>query len=123
MNSTSIPPEIQDYLKTLTSESRLTLIQLRQLILDEIPHAEEKINYQIPAYALEKGGKRDQQIMIAGFAKHVGFYPHPSTIAKFENELKPYKYGKGSVQFPLKGELPQELIRAMLRYRLSLIHG
>lgn len=121
MNSTSIPSEIQVYLNTLSPESRSKLIQLRELILDEIPDAEEKINYQIPAYALQKGGKRDQQIMIAGFAQHVGLYPHPSTIAKFENELKAYKYGKGSVQFPLQAELPKDLIRAMLRYRLSII--
>lgn len=116
-------PNPEAYFAAQSDECRGKLNELKALILEQAPEAEEKINYNILAYALEKGGKRDQQIMIAGFAKHVGFYPHPTTIAKFENDLKPYKYGKGSVQFPLQAELPKELIRAMLRYRLSLIHG
>jgi hypothetical protein len=27
-----------------------------------------------------EGGKREEQIMIAGYKKHIGFYPHPITI-------------------------------------------
>ncbi len=45
------------------------------------------MNYNIPAFALVKGGKRDKQIMIAGYAKHVGFYPYPSTIEAFSERL------------------------------------
>jgi hypothetical protein len=41
------------------------------------------MNYKIPAFALVEEGKRDQQIMIAGFLKHVGFYPHPDVIEAF----------------------------------------
>ena len=59
--------------------------------------------------------------MIAGFKNHVGFYPHPDTMEKFAEELKDYKQGKGSVQFPINHPLPKDLIIKMVDYRMSKI--
>ena len=36
---------------------------MRSIIKDLVPDAEEKINYDIPAMSLIKGGKRDKQIV------------------------------------------------------------
>jgi uncharacterized protein YdhG (YjbR/CyaY superfamily) len=77
------------------------------------------LNYKIPAFALIEGGKRDQQIMIAAYARHVGFYPHPDVIEAFSSELAPYKFAKGSIQFPLDKPIPKELVMAMVKFRLS----
>ncbi|MDH5414502.1 MAG: DUF1801 domain-containing protein, partial [Flavobacteriaceae bacterium] len=74
-------------------------------------------NYKVPAFTLVPGGKRDQQIMMAGYAKFVGFYPFPTTIEEFSDELLDYKQGKGSVQFPLNRPLPKDLIIRMVKYR------
>lgn len=78
-------------------------------------------NYGIPAFSLIDGGKREEQIMIAGYKKHVGLYPHPTTMEHFDKELSVYKKGKGSVQFPLKEDLPKELVVEMVKYRYELI--
>ena len=110
-----------DYFNAQPEKTRLALIELRRCILEIVPDAAELLNYNIPAYALIEGGKRDQQIMIAGYKKHVGLYPHPTTMEKFECELEGYKRGKGSVQFPLDEPLPTELIKRMIRYRLDLV--
>lgn len=59
--------------------------------------------------------------MIAGHKKHVGFYPHPTTMEKFDSELTEFKRGKGSVQFQLDRPLPKDLIERMVRYRMELI--
>ena len=59
--------------------------------------------------------------MIAGYKKHIGFYPHPTTMEKFWDELGGYKKAKGSVQFPLTKPLPKELIKKMVKYRKELI--
>ena len=59
--------------------------------------------------------------MIAGYKKHVGLYPHPTTMEKFEPELTEYKRGKGSVQFPLDKPLPKDLIIKMIKYRKKLL--
>lgn len=112
---------VEEYFNSQPEKVKNALLSIRQCILTVVPEAEELLNYSIPAYTLVKGGKREQQIMKAGYKKHVGLYPHPTTMEKFEEELKDYKKGKGSVQFPLDKLIPIDLIIKMVEYRLSLI--
>ncbi len=60
--------------------------------------------------------------MIAGYKNHIGFYPHPTTMEKFDSELSEYKKGKGSVQFSLDKPLPKDLIIRMVKYRKELLN-
>ena len=59
--------------------------------------------------------------MMAGYKKHIGFYPHPTTMEFFWEELANYKKAKGSVQFPLSKPLPTDVIKQMVEYRKNLI--
>jgi len=108
---------IDDYIDAQPALAREKLEELRALIKEVVPDAEEILNYKIPAFNLVPGGKRDQQIMMAAYAKFIGFYPFPTTMEAFESELSDYKKGKGSVQFPLNKALPKDLIKRMVRYR------
>lgn len=112
---------VEEYFNAQPENVKNALLLMKQYILEVVPNAEELINYNIPAYNLIQGGKREQQIMIAGYKQHVGLYPHPTTIEKFDEELKAFKKGKGSVQFSLDKPLPKELIISMIKYRLSLL--
>ena len=112
-----------EYVEDQPEASRDALRELRRIILEAAPDAEETINYNIPAFVLVKGGKREQQIMIAGFGEHVGLYPHPTTMEYFGSRLVEYKTGKGSVQFPLSDALPRKLIKDMVKYRNALVNG
>lgn len=111
----------EEYIENQTDEVKTVLLELAECILEVVPNAVKLINYNIPAIALIEGGKREQQIMIAAYKKHVGFYPHPTTMEKFWDELDGYKKAKGSVQFPLSKPLPKELIKKMVKYRKELI--
>jgi len=115
------PKTVADYFNAQPEQTKKVLLELKKCIFKVKPDALELFNYNIPAYALVKGGKREQQIMIAGYKNHVGFYAHPTTMEKFESELSEFKRGKGSVQFPLDKPLPKELIERMVRYRLKLV--
>lgn len=108
---------IDDYIAHQPKEAQIVLQELRTIIKTAAPDATEVLNYKIPCFTLVPGGKRDQQVMIAGYAKFVGFYPFPTTMAKFAHELKAYKQGKGSVQFPLDKPLPKDLIMRMVKFR------
>lgn len=108
---------IDDYIADQSEEAQQKLEEIRQIIHEAVPDAEEALNYKVPAFILVPGGKRDHQIMMAAYAKFIGFYPFPMTMAEFSVELKDYKQGKGSVQFPLDKPLPKDLIRRMVRYR------
>ncbi len=110
-----------EYLEGQSEEAKKVLLALRDHILTAVPSAIQLMNYNIPAFALIEGGKREQQIMIAGYKRHVGFYPHPTTMEYFWDQLDGYKKAKGSVQFPLSKPLPKELIIKMVKYRKGLI--
>ncbi|WP_400073373.1 iron chaperone [Zobellia russellii] len=112
---------VDAYFDAQPQNVRNMLLELKTCILKAEPNATELLNYNIPAYALIENGKREQQIMIAGYKKHVGFYPHPTTIEKFNSELTDYKRAKGSVQFPLNKPLPKELIIRMVKSRVELL--
>jgi uncharacterized protein YdhG (YjbR/CyaY superfamily) len=58
-------------------------------------------------------------VHFAGFEKHIGFYPIPSGLEAFKEDLNPYKTGKGSVQFPLGKPLPRDLIRRIVEFRVE----
>ena len=111
------------HFESLPEKTRKVLAELRDCIFEAAPEAIEMINYGIPAYALVESGKRDKQVMIAGYDKHVGFYPTPVVLEKFNEELGPYKKGKGSVQFPLDKPLPRQLIIKMVKYKLKQVRN
>ncbi len=111
--------DVDDYISNFPPETRRALEELRLCIWHAAPQVSELMNYKIPAFALVKGGKRDQQIMIAGFSKHVGFYPSPAVIEAFADRLAEYKFAKGSIQFPLNKPIPKELVIEMVKFRLS----
>lgn len=97
------PPEVQDILKTL-----------RKVIKDSAPGAEEKISWQMPTFVMH-----GNLVHFAAHKNHIGFYPSPSGIEAFKQELSEYKGAKGSVQFPLNKPLPYELIRKIVKFRVD----
>jgi len=113
--------EIDTYIANQPETTKNVLIELRSYILEAAPDALEMMNYNIPAFALIEGCKREEQIMMAGYKNHIGFYPHPDTIEAFKDKLIGYKYAKGSIQFPLNQPIPKELVIEMVKYRLKQV--
>lgn len=111
--------EVDTYIAAQPPEVQRALEELRTCVHQAAPGASELMNYSIPAFALVKGGKRDEQIMIAGYPRHVGFYPHPDTIDAFSDRLAAYKFAKGSIRFPLNKPIPRALVLEMVKFRLS----
>ena len=58
-------------------------------------------------------------VHFAAYKKHIGFYPSPSGIEAFKEEISSYKWAKGSVQFPLDKPIPYDLIRRITAYRVA----
>jgi uncharacterized protein YdhG (YjbR/CyaY superfamily) len=110
---------VAEYIEDQPKNTRETLRALRAIIKKAVPDAMELINYDIPAYALVKGGKRDKQIMIAGYKTFVGFYPGAGILEHFSQELASYKVRKASVQFPSNQPLPENLIIKIIQFKKS----
>jgi uncharacterized protein YdhG (YjbR/CyaY superfamily) len=103
---------IDEYISRFPAETQKVLRELRRVIRAAAPGAEEKISYQMPAFALH-----GILVYIAAYEHHIGFYPTSSGIRAFKRELSGYKSGKGSVQFPLAKPIPYELIRRIVEFR------
>jgi uncharacterized protein YdhG (YjbR/CyaY superfamily) len=106
---------IDEYIAGFPPATQTVLEELRALVKDVVPDATETISYSMPTFDLH--GRH--LVHFAGFAKHVGLYPLPKAIDAFTEELRPYKRGKGSVQFPLDRPLPTDLIRRMIEFRVA----
>lgn len=109
------PTSIDAYIQGFPKQTQDRLRQVRLVIAQAAPDAEEAIRYQMPTFRL--AGKN--LVHFAGFAHHIGFYPTPSGITAFKKELSSYKQGKGSVQFPLDEPLPYDLIKKIVKYRVK----
>ena len=106
--------DIDKYISAFSPEVQKRLKSLRETIRKAAPDAGEKIGYGIPTYTLN-----GNLVHFGGFKNHVGFYPAPSGIKKFEKELSSYKGAKGSIQFPHDKPLPLALITKIVKFRVK----
>jgi len=95
---------IDKYIATFPEEIQKILGELRATIIAAAPDAEEKISYQMPTFAL-----KGNLVHFAALKNHIGFYPTPSGIEAFKDELSIYEGTKGAVRFPIGKPLPLEL--------------
>jgi uncharacterized protein YdhG (YjbR/CyaY superfamily) len=105
---------IDEYIAGFPPETRAILEKVRATIHEAAPEAEETINYAIPTFTL-----KGNLVHFAGFKNHIGFYPTPSGIEKFKNEFTGYESAKGSVKFPLSQPIPYDLIREVVKFRIT----
>jgi uncharacterized protein YdhG (YjbR/CyaY superfamily) len=114
------PQEIDAYLASLDEPKRSTLEDLRRLILDVVPDAEQCISYGMPAFKVN--GKT-----VAGFAAfkgHLSYLPHSgSVLPELADDLAGYTSTKGSLHFPVDKPLPSALVSKLVRIRMRELHG
>jgi uncharacterized protein YdhG (YjbR/CyaY superfamily) len=114
MKSETLPKTIDAYIAGFPEDVQDILKKMRRIIGDAAPDAREAIKYQIPTFVL--GGNL---VHFAAFENHIGFYPTPSGIEQFKDDLSSYKSARGSVQFPLDSPIPYNLIRRIVKFRVK----
>ena len=110
---------VPQYISEFPEEIQTILYNIRNIITSIAPNAIENISYGMPAYKTNN----KPLVYFAAYKTHIGLYATPITHSKFTEELKPYKQGKGSVQFPLNQPLPYELIKAMVLFKYNEINN
>jgi uncharacterized protein YdhG (YjbR/CyaY superfamily) len=105
---------IDEYIADFSNEVQDILQKIRTIVKEAAPDAAEAIKYQIPTFVLN-----GNLVHFAAFEKHIGFYPTPSGIEQFKDELSTYKNAKGSVQFPLGSPIPYKLIEKIVKFRVK----
>jgi uncharacterized protein YdhG (YjbR/CyaY superfamily) len=103
-----------EYIKSFPGETQKILEQMRSTIRKAAPKAEEVISYAMPAFK-----QNSVLVYFAAYKTHIGFYPTPSGIEAFKDELSKYKSSKGAVQFPIDKPLPLALITKIVKFRAA----
>ncbi len=107
---------IETYLAGVPAPARPQLDRLRAIVRSVVPDGVERISYQMPA--IEHG--RRIVVWYAAFADHVSLFPASDALkARFGDELRPYLSGRGTIRFPLDGDLPEDLIRGIVAARVA----
>jgi uncharacterized protein YdhG (YjbR/CyaY superfamily) len=109
-----LPQTIDAYMAGFPKEVQAILAKIRATIQDAAPEAVEAISYQMPTFKL-----KGNLVHFAAYKKHIGFYPAPSGIEKFKQELSAYEWAKGSIKFPLDQPIPYDLIRKIVAFRVK----
>lgn len=113
MTSTA-PATIDAYIAEFPPEIQEILQSVRRAIHEAAPEAQEAIRYGIPTFILN-----GNLVHFAAFKRHIGFYPAPTGMEEFREDLSKYSCGKGSVQFPLDQPIPLDLIQKITRFRVQ----
>lgn len=114
MTDRTTSKNIDEYIAGFPPDVQEVLQKVRATIREVAPDAGETINYGIPTFTLN-----GNLVHFAGFKNHIGFYPTPTGIEEFKEELSAYKVSKGSVQFPLDQKIPYALIRKVVKFRVK----
>jgi len=86
---------------------------MRACIRKSAPGAKEGLKWGMPAFSY-----RRILVTFAAHKHHIGFYPTPSAVNAFANDLSKFATARGSIQFSLDKPLPLPLIRKITAFRV-----
>jgi uncharacterized protein YdhG (YjbR/CyaY superfamily) len=113
-NTGAVFTTIDEYIAGFPEDIQKKLQELRRVIHETAPQATEKISYQMPTFYLN-----GNLVHFAAFKSHIGFYPAPTGLDAFKDEIAQYPHSKGAVQFPMDRPIPLDLVRRIVEYRVG----
>ncbi len=106
------PKNIENYVSQFPLATQQTLNELLSFLSELIPEAEKELKWGVPAFTY-----RRVLFTIAAFKHHINFYPTPTTLYHFNEELKRFSTTKSAIQLPLTAPLPLDLILEIVIHR------
>ena len=102
------------YFEALIPEMRKRLLHIREIARTFAPQLEDTFGYQMPAF-------RSQTVVLyyAVFKKHIGLFPGKAALEFIRKTTPQWVSGKATIQIPHSSEIPDELIRNLIIFRLE----
>ncbi|MCD2421733.1 DUF1801 domain-containing protein [Niabella pedocola] len=106
---------IDEYQNTFPAAVQERMQQIRRIIKEMAPEAEEVISYQIPAFRIGK----QFLIYYSAYAKHISLSSpwSPALLKEFETELEGLKVSRSAIQLPSDKPLPTTFIKRLITFR------
>ena len=102
--------DVDAYIEAQPAPQRETLHEMRRRIVAIIPEADQVISYGMPGFRV--GGKVIAGI--AGFKKHVSYFPHSGTVRGRVASAAALAGNKGTIQHPVDAPLDIDIIRELI---------
>ena len=106
---------LDDYIARQPAEAQPVLRLLCDVVRRTAPEAAVKISYGMPAFML----KKRPLVYFGAHSRHIGFYPTPSGVDAFKNELQGFRHTKGGIQLPYDEPPPLSLIARIVEFRVK----
>ena len=107
------PKNITEYINAAPKEAQKKLREMRACIRTSAPGAKESLKWGMPAFSYKR-----ILVTFAAFKHHIGFYPTPSAVEAFADDLSKLATADASIRFPLEEPLPLSLIRKITQFRV-----
>lgn len=108
------PETAEEYINLQLKETQSHLTEIRRIILNAVPDADEGIAWSMPTYK-----KAASTISFAACKKQISFYAAIEAIEKYQSELMEFTIRKNAVYFPYSKPLPKELIAKIAKQALN----
>lgn len=106
---------IDEYIAQFSPNDQKKLQELRDIINNTAPVAEEKISWKMPTFFQNKN-----LVHFAMHKNHIGFYVGPTAVEAFKNELSNFYFFKGTIQLPNDQPLPHQLIKRIVQFKIAM---
>ncbi|MCH3925622.1 MAG: DUF1801 domain-containing protein [Atopobiaceae bacterium] len=108
------PLSVDEYIARQPEDVRPELEQMRNILGNALPDAEERISWSMPTYWQGRN-----LIHFAAAKHHIGLYPGDAAVRHFKDELDGvYASSKGSIQIPY-GTIDADLVTRIARWCLE----
>ena len=104
------PKTIDEYILSQDADKQEALRQIRQILCNALPEAEERISWSMPTY-----WKNHNILHFAASKEHIGLYPGPAAVVQFAEELQGYRTDKGTIRIPY-GRIDAVLIEKIAKW-------
>ena len=105
------PQNIDDYIACQEETVQSVLKEVREILRNALPDAEERISWSMPTY-----WKGRNIIHFAASKKHLGLYPGSEATEVFAGELSGFSVSKGTIRIPYDQPLPKDLIERIAKW-------
>lgn len=106
--------KVDEYINTAPKEAGDKLRELRVILREVAPKANETLKWGSPVF-------EEERILFSysAYKTHLNFMPTRSSLEPFKTELEKYKTGRDTIQIPYDKPLPKALIRKIATYRVK----
>ena len=107
--------KVDEYMAGLEPKRRDALAQVRSLILETVPDAQETLKYRMPTYEYRGG----VLVAFASQKQYMSLYMDTELVEKHRDELAGLDVGKSCIRFRKLEKLPLDTVRTILEETLQ----